>query len=134
MISGENGGLREMLKLQESGENYLETILLLNYRNGSVRSVDIANELEYSKPSVSRAVGILKTAGLITVEGNGNILLTEEGKVRAEEIYERHCMITEYLVKTLGISEETAGKDACRIEHIISQETFLKIKEFCQKT
>lgn len=122
------------MKIQESGENYLETILLLHNRNGYVRSIDIANELDYSKPSVSRAMGILKNANLIMVEPGGNIVLTEEGQKRADAIYERHCFISEYLKTTLGISPEIASQDACRIEHIISEETFKKIKQFCKQS
>lgn len=117
------------MKIYESGENYLETILLLSKKKGSVRSVDIANELEYTKPSVSRAMRILKEADLIVVEKNGNILLTEAGLKKAQEIYERHQIITRFLIEVLDVSIETAEKDACRIEHIISAETFGKIKE-----
>ena len=116
------------MKMQESGENYLETILVLYQQNGSVRSIDIANELNFSKPSVSRAMGILKNAGYIEMENDGQIKLTKEGKEKAEAIYERHKTITEYLVKTLQIDKELAEKDACRIEHVISQETFEKMK------
>lgn len=121
------------MKIQESGENYLETIYMLQQKNGSVRSIDIANELEFAKPSVSRAMGILKEAGLIIVEHSGNIVLTEAGYKRATEIYERHSILTEFMVNSLGVSEETAEKDACRIEHVISQETFEKIKSFINK-
>ena len=117
------------MKIHESGENYLETILLLTKKNGSVRSIDIANELEYTKPSVSRAMSILKEAGLIHMERNGNIMLTDEGMKRAQEIYERHEIITRFLVDFLDVSKETAEKDACRIEHIISEETLNKIKQ-----
>lgn len=117
------------MKIQESGENYLETILLLYQRNGSVRSIDIATELEFAKPSVSRAMSILKQAGLITVEPSGNILLTKAGRIKAENIYDRHKIITKFLVEKLNVSKEIAESDACRIEHIISPETFEKIKE-----
>ena len=119
------------MKLQESGENYLETILLLQQKQGYVRSVDIAAELNYSKPSISRAMGILKSAGLITMEKRGNIILTEAGKKKADEIYERHRLIALFLETSLGVSHETADHDACRIEHIISDETFAKIKAYC---
>ncbi len=119
--------------MQESGENYLETILLLKERNGSVRSIDIANELGYAKPSVSRAVGILKKDGLIVVDSGGLIELTEAGQQKADSIYERHRMISEYLVQTLHIDEVTAEADACRIEHVISGETFDKIKAYVEK-
>jgi len=121
------------MKLQESGENYLETILLLKSKIGFVRSIDIANELGYSKPSISRAMGILKEAEFITIEPTGNIVLTEKGLKRASGIYERHVLISKYLVLTLNIPVEIADKDACRIEHIISEETFEKIKEFVNK-
>lgn len=116
------------MKIHESGENYLETILLLTRKNGSVRSIDIANELEFTKPSVSRAIKILKDAEMITVEKSGNILLTAKGQSKAEQVYERHDIITKFLNENLGVDAETAEKDACRIEHIISVETFEKIK------
>ena len=121
------------MKLQESGENYLETILILSRKNGSVRSIDVANELNFSKPSISRAMGILKNAGLITIEKNGQINLTEIGHERATAIYERHCLIKEFLIKTLQIDESLADKDACRIEHVISEETFNRMKELYKK-
>jgi len=116
------------LKIQESGENYLETILLLRRRNGNVRSINIANELGYSKPSVSRAMGILKKAGYITMDASGFITLTDSGCRRAVEIYDRHCLITKYLMRTLGVDEQTAAADACRIEHVISGESFMRIR------
>ena len=115
------------MKIQESGENYLETILMLEQKNGTVRSIDIANELEFSKPSVSRAMSILRTAGYITMDKNNLILLTEEGRRRAEAIYDRHCTLTRFL-EALGISAENAAADACRIEHDISAETFECLK------
>lgn len=115
--------------MHESGENYLETILVLHQRQGYVRSIDIANELEFTKPSISRAVGILKNDGYITVEPSGNILLTEKGLEKATAVYDRHKTITAFLHETLGIDEETAETDACRIEHVISQSTFEKMKE-----
>lgn len=117
------------MKLYESGEMYLETILILQNRNGHVRSIDIANELKYSKPSVSRAVNILKNASYIIIEPDGNISFTEKGSQTANAIYERHLLITKYLMMTLGIDEDTASADACRIEHILSNESFAKIKE-----
>ncbi len=121
------------MRIHESGENYLETILILKNQNGSVRSIDIANELDYTKASVSRAMGILKKEELITVDRQGGIHLTETGHIRATKIYERHQLIAEYLFAALGVDEETAAADACRIEHIISEESFGKIKEWVEE-
>ena len=121
------------MALHESGENYLETILVLKERNGRVRSIDIANELEFSKPSVSRAVGILKTEGLINVDDSGYIELTDEGIKQAEAVYDRHTVISKYLEKALGVSKEIADEDACRFEHVISEESFAKVKEWVEK-
>ena len=117
-----------MLKTMESAENYLETILILKTRNGSVRSIDIAHELDFSKPSVSVAMKRLREKEYITVEDGGLIEFTEKGRKLAERIYERHVLLTKALV-SLGVDPETAAEDACRIEHYISQETFDKIKE-----
>ena len=111
----------------ESGEMYLETILVLKERKGAVRSVDVASEMGFSKPSVSRAVSLLKSGGFITVDGNGFIELTGPGRELAEKIYERHTVLSELLVG-LGVSRETAVADACKIEHDISDETFDAIK------
>lgn len=116
--------------MHESGENYLETILVLENRNGSVRSIDIANELDYTKPSVSRAMSILRRDGLIVMEDTGRILLTEAGRAKAEAIYERHLLLSRFLESVLGIRPETASQDACRIEHIISDETFDGVKAY----
>lgn len=116
------------MHLQESGENYLETILILRQKNPHVRSIDIVNETGFSKPSISRAVGILKNNNYIDVDMLGCITLTEQGEKVAKSIYERHTMLTKFLV-SLGVSEQAAADDACRIEHIISEETFIKIKE-----
>ena len=115
--------------IHESGEDYLETILLIEERNKFVRSVDIANEMGFSKPSVSRAMGILKAAGFIVTDEGGQINLTQAGRDRARSIYERHMAIAGFLEKSLGGSKETALKDACRIEHDLSQETYDKICE-----
>lgn len=115
------------MKLLESGEMYLETILVLKNKYGYVRSIDIAKEMNYSKPSVSRAVALLKEDGYIDHDPHGMIVLTESGKKIAEKIYDRHKTLTKYLI-WLGVSEETAQNDACRIEHVISQESFDKIK------
>lgn len=118
------------MALQESGEMYLESILLLS-KKGEVRSIDVSEYMGYSKPSVSRAVGLLKSGGYLTVEENGYLRLTELGRARAEKVYERHTILTRAL-KLLGVSEEAAAEDACRIEHVISDETFLAIKEHLQ--
>ncbi len=119
-----------MHRSHESGEDYLETILLLTRRKGSVRSVDIANERGYSRPSVSRAVGILKKDGSILMADNGEIELTQKGQALAEAVYEKHTSLTEFLMKTAGVDAETAETDACRIEHIISPQTFEGIKTY----
>ena len=120
------------MRIQESGENYLETILILQSKKGSVRSIDIANELDYTKASISRAMSILKKAGYIIIDDAGSIHLTESGSQRAAQIYERHRLITKYLVQALQIKEDTAMADACRIEHIISEESFHKIKDWVE--
>lgn len=122
-----------MPKLFESGENYLETILRLKKEMGEVRSIDVAQALNYSKASVSRAVGIMKKGEYITVDSKGFIHFTEKGLLKARSIYERHRTITKYLQQTLGINEDLAEKDACRIEHIISDKTFIAVKEFLNK-
>lgn len=114
--------------LQESGEMYLETILILKNRFGYVRAIDIANEMNYSKPSVSRAMHLLKENNYIDFDPNGMILLTDSGRKIAEKIYERHNILTKYLI-SLGIDEKTAAHDACKIEHVISDISFEKIKE-----
>ena len=116
------------MKLQESGENYLEAILVLERRNGIARSVDVANELNFSKPSVSRAVAVLKEAGYVTIGNINQLVLTESGREIAEKIYERHCLIKAFLI-SIGVSEENAANDACRIEHDICDETFDCIKK-----
>ena len=116
--------------MQESGENYLETILILRERNGTVRSIDIANELGYAKPSVSRAVKLLEKKGLIVMEHNGQLVLTDKGLEMASAIYERHRIISEFFVDILGVDKISADMDACRIEHVISETSFNKIKEF----
>lgn len=114
-------------KSEESVEDYLETILVLSKRLPVVRSIDIANELEYSKPSVSVAMKNLRGKGYITVSSEGYIILTEEGKKLASDTYERHTLISQWLVE-LGVSPETASTDACRIEHDLSQESFDALK------
>ena len=116
-----------MQKTHESSENYLETILVLTQRNGSVRSVDIAAELEFSKPSVSVAMKQLRENGCITVNGDGLISLTDKGREIAEVVYERHTLFTNWLV-SLGVDKQTAAQDACRIEHDLSDETYEAIR------
>ena len=114
-------------KSEESVEDYLETILVLSKQLPVVRSIDIANELEYSKPSVSVAMKNLRGKGYITVSSEGYIVLTEEGKKLASDTYERHTLISQWLVE-VGVSPETASADACRIEHDLSQESFDALK------
>lgn len=116
------------MSLLESGENYLETILVLTKRNGSVRSIDVATEMNFTKASVSRAMSILKRENYITMEADGRLLLTETGLQKATSILERHLILTRYIHEVLGVPTEIAEKDACRIEHIISPETFAGIK------
>lgn len=120
-----------MARLRRSGEDYLETILILSKRN-DVRSVDVAREMELSKPSVSRAVGLLKSGGFITVDKNGYISLTDDGKKQAERIYERHTVLTEWLV-SIGVDKESAAENACRLEHDFSDEVFAKLKADIEK-
>ena len=120
------------MKIQESAENYLEAILVLRQRNGQVRSIDVAHYTGFSKPSISRAVGLLRDNGYVSIDQNGLLNLTEAGLKIAETIYERHTVLTELLTK-LGVSPETAAEDACRIEHVISTETFAKLKEHARK-
>ncbi len=120
------------MKLQESGEMYLETILILSQRNPVVRSIDISEEMGYSKPSVSRAVGILKENGYITVDAAGHITLTESGSEVANKIYDRHQTLSAFFMR-LGVDEDTAVDDACRIEHVISDETLDAIKAYYKK-
>ncbi len=116
------------MKIQESAENYLETILILQQRTGAVRSIDIANELDFSKPSVSIAMKNLREHGYISVDAGGFITLLPAGREIAERIYERHMLLTDWLT-ALGVSPETAAEDACRIEHVISAESFAAIKK-----
>lgn len=117
-----------MVHLQESGEMYLETIYLLSKEGKNVRAIDVGEYMGYSKPSVSRAVGILKKGGYVVTNEDGYLVLTEEGRKVAEKTYERHEVLTRIFVG-LGVSKETASEDACRIEHIISDETFAALKK-----
>ena len=120
------------MKIQESAENYLETILVLQQRKGSVRSIDIANELEFSKPSVSVAMKNLRLNGYIEVDAAGQIRLLPEGQRIAEAVLEKHQLMTQFLI-SLGVSPEVAAEDACRIEHVLSNESFEAIKEHARK-
>lgn len=115
------------MQLQESGEMYLETILILSQR-GAVRSLDVAEYMHFSKPSVSRAVSLLKNGGFIIVDKNGFIELTDAGREVADSMYERHRLLTS-LLTMLGVDEETAAEDACKIEHVISEKSFEAIKK-----
>lgn len=115
-------------KIQESSEDYLETILILSKRIPYVRSIDIVNELGFSKPSVSVAMKKLRESGEIIMDDNGYISLTESGMAIASKVYERHTVLSS-LFERLGVSEETAADDACRVEHVISDETFDRLKE-----
>lgn len=120
------------MNLQESGEMYLETILVLSENNPNVRSIDISEHMGFSKPSVSRAIGLLKSGGYISVDKDGFIKLTELGRDVANKMYDRHKLLTEFLV-SLGVSSDTASNDACRIEHHISDESFEAIKKHVEK-
>ena len=115
------------MHLQESGEMYLETIHVLTKRLGVVRSIDICEEMGYSKPSVSRAMSILKEGGYIVVEKGGHIVLTDAGKEVAQKIYNRHTLLSKFLI-SIGVDEETAVEDACKLEHHISDKTYEAIK------
>ncbi len=126
---GKKGGA---MIAHESEEMYLETIFLLLERRASVRSVDLVEELGYAKSSVSRAVNLLQSRGYLLVAPNGDFSLTEEGKQKAAGVYERHEVITKLLVG-MGVGRELAETDACRIEHVLSQESFMKIKEYTEK-
>ena len=118
------------MQIRESAENYLETILILSQRKGKgeVRSIDIVNELEFSKPSVSVAMKNLRENGYITVDKDGYIRLTDKGLEIAEKMYERHTLLSQWLIK-LGVAEKVAVEDACRMEHVISAESFAAIKK-----
>ncbi len=121
------------MPLHESGEDYLETIYLLTQKNPFVRAVDVANELGYTKASVSRAMRILREEGLIAVAEDGSIRLTKAGSRKAMEVYERHTLIMAFFSRCLGVNEVTAEKDACKIEHVISEETYLRLRAYMQE-
>ena len=120
------------MRLQESGEMYLETILLLTREKANVRAIDICEHMGYSKPSVSRAVGLLKQGGYLTVEDNGALCLTDAGREIGEKIYTRHTILTSLLTR-LGVDEKTAAEDACKMEHAISDTTFDAIRKHLQQ-
>ena len=121
------------MKIQESAENYLETILILKQRNGAVRSIDIANELDFSKPSVSVAMKNLRENGYVEMDSDGFITLCPKGQEIAERMYERHVFLSDWLTE-LGVDPGVAVEDACRMEHVISAESFSAIKDYvCQK-
>lgn len=116
------------MKIYASGEDYLEAVLILQKKQGMVRSVDLARYMGFSKPSISHAVGVLKNGGFLTVDGDGFLHLTDIGREVAEKVYERHWFFTEQLVAA-GVDLETAEQEACRIEYIISDENFSRLKE-----
>ena len=120
------------MRIQESGEMYLETILLLSQKSGHVRAIDVGEEMGYSKPSVSRAMGLLKSGGFIVVDADGAITLTDAGREIAEKIYARHTLLTKFLI-SLGVDEETASEDACKMEHSISDTSFAAIQKFAEE-
>lgn len=124
--------VKKPMKIQESGENYLETILILEQKKGSIRSIDIANELEFTKPSISRAMSLLRENNYITMDDGGLIHLTGLGRELAVRIYERHQVLSKFLTH-LGVDPQVAMTDACRIEHVISQETFDRIREHAER-
>lgn len=119
------------MKIQESGEDYLESILKIERQKGVVRSIDVANDLNVSKPSVSRAIHILAKRGFIDIKDN-ELVLSEAGREIAEKIYERHLMFTDFLIR-LGVNEITAAEDACRMEHTLSDESFMALKQFIEE-
>ena len=121
------------MSLHESAEMYLETIYVLTQKSGNVRSIDVAEHMGYSKPSVSRAVGILKRDGLLLMAKDGSLTLTEEGRMTAQKIFERHTLLTAFL-EYIGVSKETASDDACKIEHVISDETIAAMKNHIEKS
>ena len=120
------------MRLQESGEMYLETIYVLSQQMNIVRSIDVVEHMGYSKPSVSRAVGLLKQGGYLIVEDNGNLLLTESGKAIGEKIFARHKLLTQ-LLTNMGVDQKTAAEDACKMEHAISDTTFDAIQKFLEQ-
>ena len=120
------------MALQESGEMYLETIYVLSLKSEQVRSIDVGEYMGYSKPSVSRAMGVLKKEGLVKTDESGYLHLTTAGEIMAKRIYERHTVLSDLFMK-IGVSEKTAVEDACRVEHYISDETFEALKKHAEK-
>ena len=119
------------MKLMESGQMYLETIYVLSKEKAGVHSIDVSEYMGYSKPSVSRAIGILKNGGYVEMAEDGSLTLTEAGRTLAEQIYERHTILTEFLVR-LGVDRATATEDACKMEHVISDESLAALKKFIE--
>ena len=120
------------MHIQESGEMYLETILVLTKKNQFVRAIDVGEYMGYSKPSVSRAIGLLKNGGYVTSDRDGHLSLTDEGRELAEKIYARHNILSRFL-ESIGVSKETASEDACKMEHVISDESIEAIEKFINK-
>ncbi|MBE6698817.1 MAG: metal-dependent transcriptional regulator [Ruminococcaceae bacterium] len=120
------------MRIQESGEMYLETILRLSQKSGHVRAIDVGEEMGYSKPSVSRAMSLLKQGGYIVINKDGGIVLTDAGRTIAEKIYARHTLLANFLT-SIGVDEETAAEDACKMEHSISDTSFEAIKKLTEK-
>lgn len=121
------------IKLREAGEDYLEAILELEVNGGAVRSIDVANRLGVTKPSVSKAMGILKSAGFIEQQLYGSITLTEEGRKRAHQVKNRHIAIKRFLTEVLGVDGVVADEDACKMEHVVSEETMTRLLDFLGK-
>ena len=119
------------MKLMESGQMYLETIYVLSKEKSRVHSIDVSEHMGYSKPSVSRAIGILKSGGYVEMAEDGSLTLTETGRTLAEQIYERHTILTEFLVR-LGVDRVTAAEDACKMEHVVSDASLAALKEFVE--
>lgn len=120
------------MHLQESGEMYLETIYILSLKSRYVRAIDVGEYMGFSKPSVSRAMGLLKQGGYVTADEDGYLTLTESGREIAAKIYERHTVLTDLLTR-LGVDQKTAAEDACRIEHVISEASFQAIKQHVEE-
>lgn len=120
------------MHLQESGQMYLETIYVLSKKSSAVRSIDVCEHMGFSKPSVSRAVSLLKEGGYLLVDASGHLSLTDSGKEVAEKIYERHMILTKFLTK-LGVAQEIASEDACKMEHYISDESMAALKSFLEE-